>query len=218
MNETMGAISSSVGQLREVSAKDVPEIQAGRSFVARQVGWYLLAAADPLPYLDGPLATYAHGRPALRRVIETARTAFANQPAASGGGLIVNAHVQAQWTDGSWYPGTIVRVHGGRYDIDFDDGDHSDDLPASKVRLEGAAAPDESRNKAIANLALAFLAVERHVAMYERNRAVPPPDYVTSVCGPKGGEIECFFAAMDLCRAGVEQGCGLLLTIAGGAQ
>jgi hypothetical protein len=221
MNEAMGAISASVGQLREVSARDVPDIQAGRSFVARQVGWYLLAAADPLPYLDGPLATYVRGRPPLRRALETARAAFASKtPAAAATGLKVNMHVQAQWTDGSWYPGTIVRAHNGLYDIDYDDGDHSDDLPAAKVRAEGnatASGLDEGRKQAIADLALAFVAVERHVAMYERNRAIPPPEYVTSVCGPKGGAIECYLAAMDLCRAAIDEGCGLLVTISGGA-
>jgi hypothetical protein len=38
------------------------------------------------------------------------------------------------------------------------------------------------------------------------------------VCGPKGGAIECYLAALDLCRAGVDEGCGLLATIAGGSR
>lgn len=156
MSETMGAIASSVGKLREVTAADIPAIQSGRSFVARQVGWYLLAAADPLPYFDGPLAAYVRGRAPLRKVVETARAAFADTER------------------------------------------------------------EELRSPALIELALAVVAVERHVAMHERNRVIPATDYIATVCAPDGGAIECFLTAGDLCRAGVEEGCAMLDSVARG--
>lgn len=63
--EAMAELSSSVGQLREIAAEDVPDIEAGKDFVARQVAWYLAAAADPMPYVRGPLLRFARRRPPL---------------------------------------------------------------------------------------------------------------------------------------------------------
>ncbi|HEY5936869.1 MAG TPA: tudor domain-containing protein [Kofleriaceae bacterium] len=53
--------------------------------------------------------------------------------------LKVGDRVMAQWTNGSWYPGKIVAITAaGKYDINYDDGDKSRGLPASKVRKKSA--------------------------------------------------------------------------------
>jgi hypothetical protein len=224
MQEALGAISSAVGQLREVAAADVPEIQAGRAFVARQVGWYLLTARDPLRYFDGPLAAYARGRPPVRRAIEAARQAFTSgKPTGSSVGLHVGDRVSAQWTNDEWYDGEITAIRpDGTFDVDYDDGDHSDALPRARVRKTGGGGEpngiDDARKKAIVDLTIAFMGVERHVAMHERDYVIPQPNYVQRVCGPQGGAVECFLSAGDLCRAGIEDGCALLMSLAvGGA-
>ena len=46
----------------------------------------------------------------------------------------VGDRVIGQWTDGAWYPGTIAGLKGGRYDVDFDDGDKKM-LSAKKLKL-----------------------------------------------------------------------------------
>ena len=48
--------------------------------------------------------------------------------------LAVGDRVMAQWTNGRWYPGRIVAIRDGKYDINYDDGDRSRGLPAAKVR------------------------------------------------------------------------------------
>ncbi len=54
--------------------------------------------------------------------------------------LKVGDRVQAQWTNGRWYPGKIVAItDAGTYDINYNDGDKSKGLPKSKVRRPGAA-------------------------------------------------------------------------------
>jgi hypothetical protein len=56
--------------------------------------------------------------------------------------LKVGDRVQAQWTNGRWYPGKIVAItDAGTYDINYNDGDKSKGLPASKVRRPGTAKP-----------------------------------------------------------------------------
>lgn len=44
-------------------------------------------------------------------------------PVAAQGTLAVGAPVAAKWTDGKWYFGTIAEIDGGRYAIDYADGD-----------------------------------------------------------------------------------------------
>jgi hypothetical protein len=55
--------------------------------------------------------------------------------------LKVGDRVMARWTNGSWYPGKIVAIStDGKYDVNYDDGDKSRGLPASKVRKKIATA------------------------------------------------------------------------------
>ncbi len=75
MKQTMSSISSSVGELREVAVEDVPDIEAGREFIARQVAWYLATADDPGPYLDA-VAAYAQHRPPIRHEVNAMRAAM----------------------------------------------------------------------------------------------------------------------------------------------
>ncbi len=45
----------------------------------------------------------------------------------------------AKWTNGTWYPGKIAAVlPDGTYNVNYDDGDKSKGLPASKVRKRSA--------------------------------------------------------------------------------
>ena len=49
--------------------------------------------------------------------------------------LKVGDRVLAKWTNGSWYPGKIVAIQAnGTYDVNYNDGDKSRGLPASKVK------------------------------------------------------------------------------------
>ncbi len=75
MKQTMSSISASVGELREVAVEDVPDIEAGREFIARQVAWYLATADDPGPYLD-TVAAYARHRPPIRHRVNAMRAAM----------------------------------------------------------------------------------------------------------------------------------------------
>jgi hypothetical protein len=44
--------------------------------------------------------------------------------------------VQAQWTNGRWYPGTLTAVYSdGTADVRYDDGDRSKGLPFAKIKL-----------------------------------------------------------------------------------
>lgn len=55
--------------------------------------------------------------------------------------LKVGDRVMARWTNGSWYPGKIVAITAdGKYDVNYDDGDKSRGLPASKVRKKTVTA------------------------------------------------------------------------------
>lgn len=74
-------------------------------------------------------------------------TAAAPPPLSPGGTvaaadtLKVGDRVMARWTNGSWYPGKIVAITAdGKYDVNYDDGDKSRGLPASKVRKKTATA------------------------------------------------------------------------------
>ena len=49
--------------------------------------------------------------------------------------LVVGDRVTARWTNGSWYPGKISAVNAdGTYNVNFDDGDKSKNLPLAKVK------------------------------------------------------------------------------------
>ncbi len=47
----------------------------------------------------------------------------AEGPVAGDTPLVQGTRVAAKWTDGKWYFGTIAQVDGGRYAIDYADGD-----------------------------------------------------------------------------------------------
>ena len=53
-------------------------------------------------------------------------------------GLKVGARVAARWKGGLvYYPGRVVSDHGdGSYDIDYDDGDTEDNVPAALIKLQ----------------------------------------------------------------------------------
>jgi hypothetical protein len=55
-------------------------------------------------------------------------------------GLKAGARVAARWKSGLvFYPGRVVSDHGdGTYDIDYDDGDQEDNVPAALIRLQRA--------------------------------------------------------------------------------
>ena len=66
-------------------------------------------------------------------------TAAVGSGAGSGSAVVeplkVGDRVQAQWTNGRWYPGKIAAItDAGTYDINYNDGDKSKGLPESKVR------------------------------------------------------------------------------------
>ncbi|MDQ3300740.1 MAG: hypothetical protein M3619_29510 [Myxococcota bacterium] len=48
--------------------------------------------------------------------------------------LKVGDRVTAMWSNGRWYPGKIVAIKNGAYDVNFDDGDKGRGMPASKVK------------------------------------------------------------------------------------
>jgi hypothetical protein len=74
-----------------------------------------------------------------------------SQPAAAGeppasppaeSPLKVGAAVDGKWTNGRWYPGKIGAINAdGTFRVNYNDGDVSKSLPASKVRLRRAGAP-----------------------------------------------------------------------------
>ena len=53
-------------------------------------------------------------------------------------GLKVGAKIAARWKGGLvYYPGRVVSDHGdGSYDIDYDDGDTEDNVPAALIKLQ----------------------------------------------------------------------------------
>ena len=53
-------------------------------------------------------------------------------------GLKVGARIAARWKGGLvYYPGRVVSDHGdGSYDIDYDDGDTEDNVPAALIKLQ----------------------------------------------------------------------------------
>lgn len=55
--------------------------------------------------------------------------------AAKATSLVVGDRVSARWTNGSWYPGKISAVNAdGTYNVNYDDGDKSTNLPLAKVK------------------------------------------------------------------------------------
>lgn len=67
--------------------------------------------------------------------------------------FLVGDRVAARWQGGAVYPGRIagVRAGGERFDIDFDDGDHEEGVPAASIVriLPNAAEPDWGRAERI---------------------------------------------------------------------
>jgi len=61
--------------------------------------------------------------------------------------LKVGDRVMAKWTNGSWYPGKIVAINDGKYDINYDDGDKSRGLPAAKVRKKTSSSSGKVAGK-----------------------------------------------------------------------
>lgn len=46
----------------------------------------------------------------------------------------IGERVMAKWDNAKWYPGKIVGIKDGKYDVDYDDGDKSRGLVAHRVR------------------------------------------------------------------------------------
>jgi hypothetical protein len=51
----------------------------------------------------------------------------------------VGDRVMAKWDNAKWYPGRIVGIKDGKYDVDFDDGDKSRGLAPTRVRKPDGA-------------------------------------------------------------------------------
>lgn len=60
----------------------------------------------------------------------------AKKAAAKASGPGVGEQVEAQYEDGEWYPGVVTKVAGGRYHVDFEDGD-STIVGAEGIRTVG---------------------------------------------------------------------------------
>ncbi|HBD96272.1 MAG: hypothetical protein A2015_13835 [Spirochaetes bacterium GWF1_31_7] len=58
-----------------------------------------------------------------------------NSPPATAS-LKVGAKVSAQWTNGSFYHGTIVKIKGSAYTIEWDDGSDPIDVTINQIRLK----------------------------------------------------------------------------------
>jgi hypothetical protein len=80
---------------------------------------------DPLPPETPPTTTPPPADP------------IAAPPAAAE--FKVGDKVMAKWTNGSWYPGKIVAINDGKYDVNYDDGDKSRGLPAAKVKKRSSS-------------------------------------------------------------------------------
>jgi hypothetical protein len=51
----------------------------------------------------------------------------------------VGDRVMAKWDNAKWYPGKIVGIKNGKYDVNYDDGDKSRGLSPTRVRKPGAS-------------------------------------------------------------------------------
>jgi hypothetical protein len=56
----------------------------------------------------------------------------------------IGDRVMAKWDNAKWYPGKIVGIKNGKYDVDYDDGDKSRGLSPTRVRKPGASTPSTS--------------------------------------------------------------------------
>ena len=59
----------------------------------------------------------------------------------------IGERVMAKWDNAKWYPGKIVGIKDGKYDVDYDDGDKSRGLVAHRVRKMDAPAPPKPPTK-----------------------------------------------------------------------
>lgn len=118
---------------RIVAAPEGPDpvLMPGQRVVAEwQPGAWYPGAIDELRgnefhvrFDDGGEGTYR----ATQIRLGTGEPPIADSPAGIG------SRVDAQWTNGLWYPGLVAAVIGGELRIDFDDGDVST-LPVEKTR------------------------------------------------------------------------------------
>jgi hypothetical protein len=74
-------------------------------------------------------------------------TAEAPPPPPPAAAFAVGDRVIARWTNGSWYPGKIAAVRAdGTFDVNYDDGDRSKGLSASKIRKRTATTASTTKS------------------------------------------------------------------------
>jgi hypothetical protein len=67
-------------------------------------------------------------------------------PPPAAAAFAVGDRVMARWTNGQWYPGKITAVRAdGTFDVNYDDGDRSKGLSASKVRKRTSSSSSSSK-------------------------------------------------------------------------
>jgi TPR repeat protein len=113
----------------------IEEGKAGPRDVAEAYAWLTLGQSTLDAEGRGVLARLQSALTSEQRAAATSRIA-AIRPAAAAdaGGFGVNDHVLAQWNDGLWYSARIKTIHGGRYEVVWDDGDSPLTVNADQVR------------------------------------------------------------------------------------
>ena len=99
------------------------------------------SAATPPP--TGSAAAGSAVAPAGSAAVATGSGSAAGSGAGSGSAadapLAVGDKVMAKWTDGAWWPGKISKItDDGKYNILWEDGTSSNNLPAAKVKRRAA--------------------------------------------------------------------------------